>query len=411
MVMAASSRLGRWAGSAALLLVAVFLTLWVAEFGLRLAFHGRLGYASGNEGEWHVPSPTRGWAHRPNAVFHMQKLAFSQVAHINSRGIRGPEFEPTPKAGVTRILIVSDSGTFGSGVADDQNIAAQLQRILGNDRFEVINLSVAAYSTVQEYLWLTEEGLKYKPDLVLLGFAPGNDVQTNYYPLQKWFQRDARRPYARLDADGRLVIEDQQLNAALERKRKGPGLKDRVYDLLVGPMVQKVIRQASQRLTGGRRTDPNVWIGWIMMDDFAMDYALKGRTREQYEQIWRDGWAVTGALIKAMRDRTRESGARFAMWSYVSKLQGEPDTLQRLQQALPKAKLDVAKPERELKALGKQLDIPVIEMLPAIQAAVKKGDRKLYFGLDDEHMTPAGHQVAAETLAAQLKTLGLLPAP
>lgn len=408
---AAGALIKRWAGSLALVLVAAWVALWAGEFGLRLVFHGKLGYASGNVGEWHVPNATRGWAHRPNAVFHMQKLAFSQVAHINSRGIRGPEFDTTPKPGITRILIVSDSGTFGSGVADDQNIAAYLQRSLGSDKFEVINLSVAAYSTVQQYLWLVEEGLKFKPDVVLLGFAPGNDVQTSYYPLQKWFQREAKRPYARLDASGKLEIDNQQMNEALDRKKKGPGLKDRVYDLLVGPMVQKVIRQASQALTGGRRTDPNVWIGWIMMEDFAMEYARKGRTRAQYEEIWRDGWAVTGALIKEMRDRSQEAGARFAMWSYVNKLQAEPEALKRLQQALPKARLDMAKPERELKSLGKRLDIPVIEMLPAIRAAVAKGDRKLYFGIDDEHMTPWGHQVSAEMIAAQLKTMGLLPAP
>jgi lysophospholipase L1-like esterase len=404
-------RLVRWTGSTLLILVSVLAALWLVEFGLRLAFHGRLSYPTPNEGSWHVPHETRGWAHRPGSTFYMQKLAFSEVAHINSRGIRGPEFDPEPRPGVTRILIVSDSGTFGSGVADDQNIAAQLQRILGRDRYEVINLSVAAYSTVQEYLWLVEEGLKYKPELVLLGFAPGNDVQTSYYPLQRWFQREAKRPYARLDDAGKLVIENQQLNEALERKRKGPALKDRLYNLLVGPMVQKVIRQASQALTGGRKTDPNVWIGWIMMEDFAMEYARKGRTREQYERIWREGWAVTGALVEAMRDRSREAGARFAMWAYVNKLQGEPETLQRIQKALPRARIDVAKPERELMALGKRLDIPVIEMLPVIQAAVRKGDRPVYFGIDDEHMTPYGHQLSAETLATQLRERGLLPAP
>jgi lysophospholipase L1-like esterase len=338
----------------------------------------------------------------------MEKLAFSEVAHINSRGVRGPEFDVTPKPGIMRILILSDSGTFGSGVADEQTVAAQLQRILGSDKFEVINLSVAAYSTTQEYLWLIEDGLKYKPDLVLLGFAPGNDVQTSYYPLQRLFQREAKRPYARLDEAGKLVIETQQLDAALERKRKGPAFGKRVYEFLVGPMVRKAIREGSAALTGGRKTDPNIWIGWIMLDDFAMDYARKNRTREQYERLWREGWAVTGALIQAMRDRTRETGARFAMWSYVSKMQAEPETLRHLQEALPKARIDVAKPERELKALGARLDIPVIEMLAPIQAAAKKGDRKLYFGLGDEHMTPWGHQVAAQALAGQIRSLGLL---
>jgi lysophospholipase L1-like esterase len=99
------------------------------------------------------------------------------------------------------------------------------------------------------------------------------------------------------------------------------------------------------------------------------------------------------------------------MWSYVSKMQAEPETLKAVQKALPKAKIDIDKPERELKALGKRLDIPVFEMMPAMQAAVKKGDHKYYFGLDDEHMTRWGHRVTAETLAAQLRTLGLLPAP
>lgn len=406
---AKNSRFRRWSGSAALLVITVFVTLWIAEFALRLVFHGHLGYATGNEAEWHVLHETRGWAHRPNAVFHMQGLNYEEVAHINSRGVRGPEFDPTPKPGVTRIMIVSDSGTFGSGVADDETVAAQLQRILGNEKFEVINLSVAAYSTVQEYLWLIGEGLSYKPDLVLLGFAPVNDIQTNYYPLQKWFQREAKRPYARLDNAGKLVIEEQHLNESLERKRKGPGLAKQAYEFLVGPIVRRVISIGKQAITGGRKNDPNVWIGWILLDDFAMDYAIDGRTREQYEQMWRDGWAVTGALIKDMRDRSQAAGARFAMWSYVSKMQAEPETLRSLQKALPKARIDIAKPERELKALGKQLDIPVIEMTAALQAAVKKGDHKLYFGLDDEHMTPWGHKVAAETLAAQLKAMGLLP--
>ncbi|TXL80482.1 hypothetical protein FHP25_05505 [Vineibacter terrae] len=404
------SRVGRWAGSAAMVLVAVLVALWVAEFGLRLVLHGHLGTVTGNESEWHVPHPTRGWAHRPSTEFRMEKLAYSEVAHINSRGIRGPEFDQTPRPGVTRILIVSDSGTFGSGVADDQTVAVQLQRLLGNDKFEVINLAVAAYSTVQEYLWLIEDGLSYKPDLVLLGFAPNNDVQTNYLPLQKWFQRDAKRPYARLDANGQLVIDNDQLKEALERKRKGPSLKTRLYDLLVGDMVQKVIREASQAVTGGRKTDPNVWIGWLMMDDVAMDYARKGRTREQYEQLWREGWAVTGALIKAMRDRSQAAGARFAMWSYPAKVQVEPETLEHLQQSLPKAKLDMAKPERELKTLGQQLGIPVIELLPAMQAAQRKGGPPLYYSLGDEHMTASGHRAMAEAIAAQLTSLSLLSA-
>ena len=48
-------------------------------------------------------------------------------------------------------------------------------------------------------------------------------------------------------------------------------------------------------------------------------------------------------------------------------------------------------------------------MYDAVMSAAAAGDRNIYFGLDDEHMTAHGHRLAAEALVADLKAKGLLP--
>jgi hypothetical protein len=252
--------------SAILLLVSVTLSLWLVEVGLRLYYHGNL-FDSVRDSAGQVLHPTRGTANTPNSEMGMQKLAFVATAHINSRGIRGPEIAQEPAPGVTRILLVSDSGSFGSGVNDGENIADQMQAILGKDKYEVVNLSVAAYSTVQEYVWLTEEGLALKPKLVILGFAPANDIQTNYLPLQKVFQSDTKRPYAELDGKGGFTLSYDAMKQSQERRRKGKW-KAKLLGFFAGPLTQRLVSQAAEMVGGGRKTDPNIWIGWPCIDAF-----------------------------------------------------------------------------------------------------------------------------------------------
>ncbi len=44
-------------------------------------------------------------------------------------------------------------------------------------RCEVINAGVSGWGTDQQLLWFQAEGVKYRPDLVVLAFFPGNDFQ------------------------------------------------------------------------------------------------------------------------------------------------------------------------------------------------------------------------------------------
>lgn len=97
---------------------------------------------------------------------------------LNSQGQRDKEHSLKKEANTYRILCVGDSMVFGYGVAQDEPFPAQLQGILSGDKeinYEVINAAVPGHNTYQERVYLERVGIKYNPDLVIVGICM-NDI-------------------------------------------------------------------------------------------------------------------------------------------------------------------------------------------------------------------------------------------
>jgi hypothetical protein len=392
----------RLIGNLVALAVSLLLAAVGLEVALRLYFYGDLAQPSYGINIFQ-PHPTRGWANRPGARGMHQELDFRVPVTVNAHGLRGPEFAPQPDGRRQRIMIVADSSMFGSGARDDENVPAQLQRILG-DGVEVLNLSVNAYSTVQELLWLREEGLAWKPDLVLLAFAPGNDVQTNVVELQTLFQRTLRRPYASLDASDTLKIDT---SAAQQGQRRTEARRNAGF--LGNLVLVRVAKFVARKLgIGAEAVDPNIFLGWPYLTEFLPQHTQDGRTKADYDRLWAQAWRVSAALIGAMAQDVRSGGARFAVFVPPSKIQGDPEHRQRIEQAFPGARIDPLKMDREIKALADRLGFAALDITTPILAAAAKGGAPLYFNFEDEHWTPHGNRIAAEALAAQLQQAGLV---
>ena len=97
---------------------------------------------------------------------------------INSAGFRDDEFDEAKQEGTIRIIALGDSTTAGNGVPDVSRIFTQLLEKRLNEsrgdedpRYEVFNLGVGGYHTMQEVETLRMKGLEYDPDLVLLTFC------------------------------------------------------------------------------------------------------------------------------------------------------------------------------------------------------------------------------------------------
>ncbi|MBM4062813.1 MAG: hypothetical protein FJ265_17215, partial [Planctomycetes bacterium] len=103
----------------------------------------------------------------------------------NSLGFRDEEFPVQKPAGEFRVLTVGDSGTFCSGVPNEDAWPQVLERLLaaGGRPVQVINGGFAAgCHTPDGYdTWMQSDGLLLQPDLVIVGFSlndmgNGNDV-------------------------------------------------------------------------------------------------------------------------------------------------------------------------------------------------------------------------------------------
>ena len=113
--------------------------------------------------------PNKGWI--PKANLRDVKAYQDKMLNTNSKGLRGKkDFSYAKNRERLRILILGDSFTFGDEVSDNETYSHYLQEMLPNT--EVINMGVHGYGHDQMLILFKEEGIKYQPDIVILGFLP-----------------------------------------------------------------------------------------------------------------------------------------------------------------------------------------------------------------------------------------------
>jgi hypothetical protein len=112
--------------------------------------------------------PTKGWVPLPN-LRDLEEWSGS-IVNTNSRGLRGrTDFSYESETGKPRILLIGDSFTWGDEVGDEVAYPHLLQKRLPG--VEVLNLAVSGYGHDQMLIYLEEEGVRYRPDIVMLGFV------------------------------------------------------------------------------------------------------------------------------------------------------------------------------------------------------------------------------------------------
>ena len=119
---------------------------------------------------------------RPGAAFRHTSVDGTWDFATNSKGLRDTrEFAYEKPAGVLRVLALGDSHTQGYEVRQEATYAAALERYLAarGVRAEVLNAGVSGYSNAEALAYLENEGYKYQPDAVVLGFY-ANDYQDNF---------------------------------------------------------------------------------------------------------------------------------------------------------------------------------------------------------------------------------------
>ncbi len=142
-----------------------------------------------------------GWRHVPNAQAWSESKEYKVLYKINSKGLRDTEDSYNNVKGEFRIVCLGDSITFGWGVNAEERFTDILEGYFTN--VSVINMGVQGYGIDQELLFLIQEGVKYKPDLILIYVIPADFVRACYSKM--W---DRPKPQFSLTDKNELVLSN-----------------------------------------------------------------------------------------------------------------------------------------------------------------------------------------------------------
>lgn len=115
---------------------------------------------------------------RPGATVVVPERYGTVVYRFNRSGYR--DAEPATGPDVRRLVLLGDSVSFGLGVEQERIYAARLERRLRRELrqpWEIDNLAIFAYHTGNELETLATDGLRLRPELVLVQFYM-NDLAT-----------------------------------------------------------------------------------------------------------------------------------------------------------------------------------------------------------------------------------------
>jgi hypothetical protein len=292
-------------------------------------------------------------------------LDYRQVIHINSKGLRDEEL-PYEHGRKFRVLVLGDSFVEAKQVPLEDTFQALLEKSMG---VEVVAAGHGGWGTDNELLWYRSEGFRYDPDLVLLVFQPGNDVQDNSIKINYF---PDKHPYFLLDG-GELVLHTEPIRSQ-GATGLGGALKSALHDFtLEHSYLYKLFVLRYRRLQLVRGTQP-----------FALDAAAQAGQAEAdldalYQDLYDEAFTLTIALIEQLRQQVEADGAEFVVAIASSDRQ--------IYIGGDNARFSMAFVDR---------GVAHIDLLPSIREAHSE-DRPMHFACDG-HWTVDAHRVVAREL-------------
>ena len=397
----------------ALACMSICLTLGAAELVLRSI----VPLDPRNPGEFRIPDPVLGWVLVPDATYVYQMPEAAVTVTYNSQGWHDVEHEVNKPDGVFRILILGDSFMEADSVELEDAFhrhVAELTRSAGLNT-EIINMGVAGYGTLQEYLMFEENGRLYAPDLVLLGFFGVNDLIDNSQELSLMLKPEGittiSRPYLDANETARWTIipsdyETAQRLYTQQRAVIDAGRKKLTERILVFRLLRKNLsmlqnqeflkaEDSAARLIERQRTELALW---------GVDYCVEPA---EYTRAWE----ITERILTRLKEDVESLGSRLVVFSVPAREEVGLEYIKDLKADLAyfdRLCMEEAPEYTRLGRLLAKLDIEYINLLPGFREASREHGLQLY-RIADLHWNPDGHALAADLVVSELTSRGILP--
>ncbi len=273
-----------------------------------------------------------GWAIKPNGEFKGYKA--------NSQGLRSRrEYPLEPPKDAVRIACFGDSFTHGDAAACWDTWPELLHQ--SDDGLEVMNFGVGGYGVDQAFLRYQYDGIKYKPDVVLIGFMTLNFERcVNVY-------RPFLRPKTGMPlAKPRYYLKDDQL---VLQQNPMQSLADYARLLEAPDTYLAALRENDFHYENAFFDRSDHPLGTVRILQFAWEKIQRGKPlrSDGMFNVESEAFAISFRLMDAFAERVRSDGATPVMVLFPGKediknvRDGKPLVYQPLKQHLVEAGHDV----------------------------------------------------------------------
>jgi hypothetical protein len=285
---------------------------------------------------------------------------YNVAIRINSLGMRDDkEINFEKQEGSYRILCVGDSFTFGQGVESKEAYPKLLENGLRlkfpDKNIEVLNAGWIASNPRAQGRFIREYGIKFKPDMIIVGFFTGNDIVET-------ISEDMTL--------ARKSIFEASYITALSMRTGFIGLLrnlfDRCFPNLYEFLSLKIIK-LSYALGYHRNT---------------FDFMLQNSYSKEIE----NGWHEAFGYLKNINELCKINNIDFILMAIPF-----PD--QVLDVSLDR-NLIRNKPQIFLKDFCKNENVNYIDLMPAL---ISHNKEKIYY-IKDGHWTKLGHEIAVQEI-------------
>jgi len=378
--------------STLLLVISIFIALIIAEMALRfLNIEYPLIYKGDRDRGAALAPGVEGWIRKEGGAF----------VKINSQGLRDREHTETKPEGVYRIAVLGDSYAEAVQVDMTDTFWSRLERNLGtcpiftDYKIEAINLGVSGYGTAQELITLRKHAWKYSPDMVLLAFFQGNDVEDNSRRLTDRIYR----PFFN-QKDGELIKDVSFRDSEYYAKSMSTWVRIKRNIINRVRLLQLLYHVKENLINKGEGAD----VRKPETRDINLEKGLSPSIYSEPETpAWIEAWDITERLILEMDREVRDRGSVFVLTTLSISQQVDPD---KDVTAKFKKEMKISNlfyPGDRLESFAKKNQINVLKLAPRMQAFAQENNVFLH-GFNNNvmgrgHWNEAGHKLAAELIS------------
>jgi hypothetical protein len=317
----------------------------------------------------------------------------------NSKGFRNDrEFSPQPPSGVLRIFSLGDSFTAGYRVGQKETFSALLEAWISRNYGPCEVLVAQVQDPITALYYLDRFGVKFHPDLVLLGLTLGNDLAQNYKDLDPH-----HGPYILTLAPGEVRIGLNKHPPKLDR----PPWLERIPPEYLQPqtpleqvvshlgrwlrkryLVRRLFQEKEPITSCGDRTPPML---------FDANNGL-GMYTDPPPPAIAEAFKRLDRVLEAFKIYCDRRGIILAVQIFPQRYQISPLDWQRAvaEYSVKPSRFDLMGPNKKIQAWCREQHIFLIDPTAAMAADYGRTGTNLYYPRGDMHWNRQGHRVFFE---------------